>query len=194
MATQEEEPRLYSKQQRAPVDEVAGEHRIIHNDLERWGRWQRERYQQGTCASLEQNFDSSGGREPSKAIVSLPPEPLLGRIEWTIVQMQVDSTPVDWSGRYLLLSRPRKRPAAVVAAREIGKPPTAEQMPELSENELRRRAQAVVVRVEQLGETLVEFYARREALKTICWKHALQYEQFTAWMFECRATLLRRLS
>jgi hypothetical protein len=186
---EQEEPRLYSKQQRSPVDEVAAEHIEVHGNLERWGRWQREKYQQGVCSSLEKRYDNSGGREPSKALVSLPPDPLLSRIEWVITMMLADLTPVDWSGRYLLTSKPRRTPEAVraaAAAREIGKAEPEHQ----AQGEVK---QAVVVRVEQLGETLVEFYAKREALKTICWKHALRYEHFGPWMFECRAAVLRRL-
>jgi hypothetical protein len=187
---EEQEPRLYSKQQRAPVDEVAGEHLLIHSDLERWGRWQRERYQQGMCSSLEKRYDSSGGREPSKAIVSLPPDSLLSRLEWVITLMLADLTPVDWSGRYLLTSKPRRTPESVraaAAAREIGKPAPEHQ----ADGEVK---QAVVVRVEQLGETIVEYYAKREAPKTICWKHALRYEDFAPWMFECRTMVLQRLA
>lgn len=185
--TQEEPPRLYSKTQRAPVDEVAGEHRLIHADLERWGRWNRERYQQGMCASLEQRFDSSGGREPSKAIVSLPPDPILSKIEWTVTMMQLDQTPIEKAGRYVLVTKPRSTPAAVraaLAAREIGK----------GQQQHADVQQAVVVRVEQLGETLTEFYCKGWALKSICWAHGLQYEAFAAWMYDCRSELLRRMA
>lgn len=139
---------------------------MIHADLERWGSWNRERYQAGMCSSIEQRFDSSGGREPSKAIVSLPPDPMLARIEWTVTLMQQDQTPIAQDGRYVLLRKPRSGAA---------------------EN-------AVLAKVEQLGETLTEFYCKGWPAKTICWGHGLRYELFAEWMYDCRSTLLTRLT
>jgi hypothetical protein len=68
------DPRLYSKQPRIPVDVIAPQHVDIHADLERWGGWNRERYEAGTCASIEKRYDA-GGREVKKAVVSLPTNP-----------------------------------------------------------------------------------------------------------------------
>lgn len=148
-------------------DEVAQEHQAAHGELQRWGLWQRERYQQGVCASLEHNFDNSGGRTPSRAIVSLPPDPRLAALEAAIVAMQIDRTPVIWSGRYLIVRKPRRGPG----------------LPE----------EGVMVLVEQMGETLAEYYAKRWPPRTICWAHALQYEDFAKWMYDCRAMVIRRL-
>ncbi len=131
-----EEPRLWSKQPRLPADVVAQEHRGVHALLERWGAWNRERYQQGTCASLESNYDNSGAREVKRPTVALPPDPRLRRIEEVVVAMMQDRS------------------------------------------------------TEQHGETLREFYCKRWALKTICWAHALQYEDFGRWMYDCRAMVL----
>lgn len=73
MAEEKEEPRLYSKPQRAPIDEVAPQHAQIHVELEAWGRWSREKYQPGTCDSIESRFDpGEGGRKVRPPTVSLP--------------------------------------------------------------------------------------------------------------------------
>jgi hypothetical protein len=60
----DESVRLYSKQPRLPVDVVAPEHAEIHVDLDRWGAWNRERYQPGTCASIEKYFTKGGDTTP----------------------------------------------------------------------------------------------------------------------------------
>ena len=89
--TDAEEPRLYSKprtgKDRIAVDEVKPEHFIIHNDLERWGAWNRERYQSGTCESIEKNFDNDGGRTSKRSTVSLPTDPRLVAIEAVVARM-----------------------------------------------------------------------------------------------------------
>jgi hypothetical protein len=81
-------PRLWSKAPRAPQDAVADEHREIHADLDRWGRWNREKYQKGTCASIEKNFDETGGRHVRAPVIALPPDPTLRRIEEIVVAMR----------------------------------------------------------------------------------------------------------
>src|SRR5690349_9543666 len=70
-----DEPRLYSKARREPIDVIAPQHIEVHADLERWGAWNRERYHQGMCNSIEHAYDSSGGREVKRAVVVLPPNP-----------------------------------------------------------------------------------------------------------------------
>lgn len=87
MTEQENEgPRLYSRQARVPQDLVLPKHQVIHVELDRWGRWNRERYQQGTCESLEKNF-ASGGREVKRPIVTLPPDPRNQQIERAVLRM-----------------------------------------------------------------------------------------------------------
>ena len=88
----DDEIRLYSKQARVPVDVVAPEHFELHSDLERWGQWNREgRPAGGTCNSIEGNMTSeSGGREARAPQVSLPPDPLMARIEAAVVRMMQD--------------------------------------------------------------------------------------------------------
>ena len=92
MASDDDEIRLYSKQARTPVDVVAVEHLMLHSDLERWGQWNREgRPAGGTCNSLEGNMTSeSGGRETRSPVVSLPPDPLMARIEAAVVRLIAD--------------------------------------------------------------------------------------------------------
>jgi len=53
---------LYSKPSRLPVDEVAPQHREVHNLGIRWGAWQNVRYQPATCNSAEGDFKE--GRYP----------------------------------------------------------------------------------------------------------------------------------
>lgn len=97
-AEDQEQPRLYSKEVRAPVDIVAVEHLVVHADCERWGRWNRAgRPVGGSCASIEGEYMSSldgtgdGGRQTRAAVVSLPPDPLLARIEVIVVSMMQHS-------------------------------------------------------------------------------------------------------
>jgi len=89
IVTDTDEPRLYSRQQRTPVDVIAPQHIEIHVDLERWGAWNRERKQQGTCSSVESEYDSSGGRETKRSTVSLPANPRHGQIDRVVRQMRM---------------------------------------------------------------------------------------------------------
>jgi hypothetical protein len=59
-----EDVRLYSKAPRMPVDVVAPQHAEIHHDLDRWGLWNRDRYQPGTCASMEKLYYKGGDTTP----------------------------------------------------------------------------------------------------------------------------------
>jgi hypothetical protein len=72
-----ERVRMYSRQERVPVDVIAPEHDDVHRDLERWGAWNRERYSAGACASIEGDYDPGPGREPKRPVVALPPDPIL---------------------------------------------------------------------------------------------------------------------
>ncbi len=76
VATKEEENavRLYSKQPRVPVDVIAPQHIEVHADLERWGSWNRDRYQPGTCASVEKRYEPRN-KELKPPHVSLPTKP-----------------------------------------------------------------------------------------------------------------------
>jgi len=86
-----ESGRLYSAPgPRLPVDVVAVAHVAIHFDLDRWGRWNRERYQQQTCESIEKNFEETGGRQAKKAVVALPPDARLRRMEEIVVALIQD--------------------------------------------------------------------------------------------------------
>lgn len=58
--------RLYSRMPRVPVDVIAPQHIEIHADLERWGAWNRDRYQPATCASIEKMYEK-GGRDATPA-------------------------------------------------------------------------------------------------------------------------------
>lgn len=55
---------LYSKQPRVPVDVIAPQHIDIHSDLERWGMWNRLRYEPATCASMEKLYTKGGDTTP----------------------------------------------------------------------------------------------------------------------------------
>lgn len=62
----DDEPRLYSKPVRVPVDIVAPQHEDIHADLEKWGRWNRERMRSRSCASAESVYERT--RTPSATV------------------------------------------------------------------------------------------------------------------------------
>lgn len=88
MTEEKEGVRLWSRQRRAPVDEIAEQHRVVHEWLERWGRWQRGGSSgPATCNSLEGNFDPSAGREVKRPMVSLPPNPIYPRMNRAIWEM-----------------------------------------------------------------------------------------------------------
>ena len=61
LAMEEEQPRLYARASRLPIDWIAPQHAEIHAELERWGAWNRIRRQAATCGSVEKNFDGRGG-------------------------------------------------------------------------------------------------------------------------------------
>jgi len=92
MAEEEkEEPRLYSKPAIAPIDDsIAPQHQTLHMDLESYGRWCREKYQPGTCESIEGRFDpGEGGRKSKDAQVSLPENPMYRRLDKVIRHMRM---------------------------------------------------------------------------------------------------------
>lgn len=85
-----EEPRLYSNQQRGPVDVVASQHLVIHLELEAFGRWSREKYQPGTCDSIESRFDpGEGGRKVRPPVVSLPENERHRQIDTVVRHMRM---------------------------------------------------------------------------------------------------------
>lgn len=84
-----DEVRLYSRQHRTPVDVIAPQHVELHADLERWGTWNRERYQQGTCESFEKNFDETGGRHVKRTHISLPVNPMHAKLDRVVRLMQM---------------------------------------------------------------------------------------------------------
>ena len=67
----EEEPRRYSRgyRMRTPVDEVAPQHRQVHELLTRWGIWANSRASRGGLASIEGLY-SRGGLPPATAPLS----------------------------------------------------------------------------------------------------------------------------
>ena len=47
----------FSRRSRLPVDEVKPEHQAIHEELEKWGAWNRDRRKRrSTCGSIEGNY------------------------------------------------------------------------------------------------------------------------------------------
>ena len=62
---------LYSKPSRLPVDEVAPQHREVHNLGIRWGAWQNFRYAPATCNSAEGDYEK-GGRDATPPATSKP--------------------------------------------------------------------------------------------------------------------------
>lgn len=90
MMAAEQEVRLYTKQPRGAVDVVAPEHAEIHAELEKWGAWNRERRQQGTCESIEKNFSETGGRVSRRPLIALPPNMRMAQIEQAVTYMLRD--------------------------------------------------------------------------------------------------------
>jgi hypothetical protein len=87
----DEAPRLYSKKPRLPVDEIEPHHQEIHEWLEKWGAWQRERYSPETCASMEKLY-LRGGRDATEAETApKPPDPKLVEIDaaWRLMVRRV---------------------------------------------------------------------------------------------------------
>jgi DNA-directed RNA polymerase specialized sigma24 family protein len=61
-----DEPRLYSRPARVPVDVVEPQHEDIHAELEKWGRWNRERSRARGCASAESVYERT--RTPGSTV------------------------------------------------------------------------------------------------------------------------------
>lgn len=91
MTEQKEEPRLYTRQPRGPVDQVAPQHVAIHAELEAWGRWSRDKYQQGTCDSVEKRFDpGEGGRKVRPpSMPALPENPQYRQLDRVVRHMRM---------------------------------------------------------------------------------------------------------
>lgn len=90
--TDEEPPRLYSKESRLPRDIVAPQHAAIHIELDGFGRWNRERYKQGTCNSIEKRF-FKGGRDATPASTApVGVNPLYSQID-RVVRMMLYEVP-----------------------------------------------------------------------------------------------------
>lgn len=91
MTEEKEAPRLYTRQPRGPVDEIAPQHVGIHDELETFGRWCREKLRAGTCESVEKNFDpGEGGRKVRLPTITLPENPRLRQLDRVLRHMQMD--------------------------------------------------------------------------------------------------------
>lgn len=80
----QEEPRLYSRRDErwiGPVDVVAPQHANIDALLERWARWNRERYEPATCASMEKLYLRGGRDATPPATAPQPPDPQLVAVD-----------------------------------------------------------------------------------------------------------------
>lgn len=107
-ANKDEDLRLYSKAPRMPVDVVAPQHLEIHDDLERWGSWNRDRYQPGTCASIEKRYDA-GGREVKKPVISLPTDPRNLAIDRAVRRMSMGAHQHSETIKLYYVTRPVRR-------------------------------------------------------------------------------------
>lgn len=110
LAMKQDLPRLYSKQPRIPADVIAPQHVEIHADLERWGSWNRERYEAGTCDSLEKHFES-GGREVKTPVISLPTNPRNLQLDRAVRHMSIH---VPQHGETIKLFYVKRRPPIVI--------------------------------------------------------------------------------
>lgn len=89
MTEEKEEPRLYSKPARVPKDVIAPEHVEVHADLERWGSWNRERFQLGTCASMEKDYFKGGRDATPPATAPMLVNPHILRVERVVILVGV---------------------------------------------------------------------------------------------------------
>lgn len=86
--------RLYSKssiQKPLPEDAIATQHMELHNELGRWGLWNRVVWSQSTCASAEKGFEK-GGRDATPASTApQPPNPKILAIDtaWRLMKRRV---------------------------------------------------------------------------------------------------------
>jgi hypothetical protein len=82
----EEEPRLYSRgyRMRTPVDEVAPQHRQVHELLTRWGAWCRVRGARRGLLSVEGLY-TTAGMPPSTAPLSSDPQ--IMRVERAVLRL-----------------------------------------------------------------------------------------------------------
>lgn len=83
----DEPPRLYSKERRQPQNVVAPQHQEIHTELDRFGRWNRERYEAGTCASMEKLYYRGGRDATPPATAAKPTDPLLLALDSVVRHM-----------------------------------------------------------------------------------------------------------
>ena len=82
---------LYSKPSRLPVDEVAPQHREVHNLGIRWGAWRNVGYTPSTCNSAEGEFEK-GGRDATPASTAKPevdPQIMLFDGAWRLMRRRV---------------------------------------------------------------------------------------------------------
>jgi hypothetical protein len=84
-------PRLYAKPSNLPVDVIEERHRDIHEWLDKWGAWQRQRYTPETCASMEKLYLRGGRDATPPETAPKPPDPKLVAIDlaWRLMVRRV---------------------------------------------------------------------------------------------------------
>lgn len=93
----DETVRLYSKEERGPVDFIAPHHADLHADLERWGGWNRERYRAGTCDSMEKGYLRGGREAPPAATAPSIINPRTEVIDQAVRLMVADYPQISWT-------------------------------------------------------------------------------------------------
>jgi hypothetical protein len=85
----DEPVRLYSKQKLVAADSVLPQHRAIHEDLDRWGSWLRERYDPVTCGSIEKKYEKGGRDATPPSTAPQPADPRLTAIDQVVRLMRM---------------------------------------------------------------------------------------------------------
>lgn len=115
--TDEAPPTIRAWQPRAPLDVIAPQHEVVHLDLDAYGRWCREKYQPGTCDSIEGRFDpGEGGRKSKPPQVSLPENDLHRRLDKVIRHMRMHMPDHGEALKLYYVGRPvdlRERPGVI---------------------------------------------------------------------------------
>jgi hypothetical protein len=106
-----EGPRLYSKQARIPVDEVAPEHEDIHIELDKWARWNMERYKSSSLCSVESLYQHGRDGTPPATAPVLDLRSMA--IEVAVLKMRSDSMHKPYSDTIRMFYVQRKTPSFI---------------------------------------------------------------------------------
>jgi len=105
-----------------PTDDIAPDHLPIHEELDAWGRWNRERRKRVKCGSIEREHHSTGYRSYNAPgaedyVITLPPSARCLAIDRAVLevpsghQLALKLNYVSLAPAWLIVRRCRLRPA-----------------------------------------------------------------------------------